>query len=748
VAKRVLFAQPLVLAQKLRILRGLYMAKRNFAEVCAFEGLGQVSIGRGNDPLVCRKNFAIYFRGECLMPEFFRREKSASHANLSSNLKYFFNFAKITRILSRCWTVYYRTNYVSRRIMASAGTRVVHRFGAKQTRLSAAVLLLLLKIAPRQLGVDRIHAVVSARRFGWQQAALLFRQMDKGCPLPSSPLPAFPVLAPQLPPPSEKRARPVDDRPWDLPVDLARRIVVYTACFGERPYLPPIFGQPEGLRFLCFTDWPVLSLGWDVIPMERPVGGETFAAICPSRMMLKDAPDAEWSLFIEHERIQLGNLHNLFTRWLLPNDMALWKHSSASGWQELAEHLLLTGRRPAAAVMAQAAACEATGVSRDQAAYDTGMIWRRHVDTAIETRMSAWWALHEVEPEGDPALSLYRLRQETDLPVASLTLMPSSLGTAENNIFFAHMVPGRKALRPRLPAPAVRTRLLPISFIFAEQRRRSGITLLRARQLSQMVARSYPDRYDVSLCSDITSVRDHVVIVNRGAIEFNSLDRLAALQKRNIVSISDWLDLPIRAHANPVFDAHMTLSLPQAVELNRRFPKTPAFHVTHHVNPDIPDCTSPTDRLRTGYFGRLANTSRPDSLSDEIEMINVVDASFTAEDWARVAPLYNCHWIVRQLDALQEWKPFLKGFNAARCGAVVIVTKDDMNAIHYLGDDYPFYADSLAPEDLDTAWRRVAAAFGGPDWQKAQAIMRQVRARSSDRQVVVEFKAMLDEILA
>ena len=38
---------------------------------------------------------------------------------------------------------------------------------------------------------------------------------------------------------------------------------------------------------------------------------------------------------------------------------------------------------------------------------------------------------------------------------------------------------------------------------------------------------------------------------------------------------------------------------------------------------------------------------------------------------------------------------------------------------------------------------RIAAAFGGPDWAFAQAIMAQVGARSADAVVVAEFRAMV-----
>jgi hypothetical protein len=77
---------------------------------------------------------------------------------------------------------------------------------------------------------------------------------------------------------------------------------------------------------------------------------------------------------------------------------------------------------------------------------------------------------------------------------------------------------------------------------------------------------------------------------------------------------------------------------------------------------------------------------------------------------------------------------------------VVVVTADDGDAGHYLGDDYPFYARSLNPADLEMAMVGLAAGFGGPDWQRAREIMAQVAARSTDAQVCAEFRLMIETL--
>ena len=116
----------------------------------------------------------------------------------------------------------------------------------------------------------------------------------------------------------------------------------------------------------------------------------------------------------------------------------------------------------------------------------------------------------------------------------------------------------------------------------------------------------------------------------------------------------------------------MTLSHRQTIDFARLFPDRPAFHVTHHVNRQIRPSTPPMDRPRTGYFGFLRNTHCPASLGGMVDLVGI-DTAKVEMNWLDALPDYNCHWIVRRRGKAHDgWKPFLKGFVAARCNAVVI----------------------------------------------------------------------------
>jgi hypothetical protein len=591
------------------------------------------------------------------------------------------------------------------------------------------------RVAPGWRFLAQVEALTTARSAGWDAAAPLFRRLAEGAGAPAAGL-----LAPPTDHPADL-ALPPTARPVHLDRATAERIVVYTCWTGSRPRLAPVLGAPEGLRFLCFSDHAAEIPGWEIVPAD-PESGEAHR-ICPHRVLAEVAPRAEWSLYVAPDRLVVGNLHTLFARWLLPQPLALWRHPRGGDWHDLAERHLVAGTAPAEAVLAQARACAGEDLPRRRTVWDLRLLWRRHAAPEVAAAMDAWWAL-EREAPGAPDLSLCRALGRAPATARPVTL-PAMLGRAEANIFFDRFLPaGRKPMT----APPLRRGRVPVTFLYSAPRARGGNAIMRGEQLSRMIAARFPDRYEVTYTPDLGSVRNQVVIVNRTAIEDNKPETLAGLKKRGNLLVSDWQDLPIVPAKNAVFDAHLAMSPLQQVDMSRMFPDTPVFYVTHHVNPDVPHCQPPEDRLRTIFIGLHLNTVVPGTLRDEVDFAYAVNADFTAAHWRATVPNYNCHWIVRQISRKEWRKPFLKGFVAARCRSPVIVTRDDQNATYYLGDDYPFYAESLDEAELERVWSRAAASFGGLEWRMALEIMRQVEARSTDEVVCTDFAHMVEEVIA
>jgi hypothetical protein len=631
----------------------------------------------------------------------------------------------------------------------STGIDRLRRLALQRPDRLLAPLAAARRLRPGSLFLAQAEALATARARGWAAAAPLFARIaDPDARPPLGGPAATALLRPAAAGPAVALAVPARSRPGALPAATAARIVVYTAILGRPRPLPPVLGIAGRLRFFCFTDQPVSAPGWRILP---PVAGAAagagpeeataFHKIRVRETLAAAAPEAEASLWLDPGASLAGNPDTLFTRWLDGQDLVLWRHAAAD-WRDMAERHLVAAETAPGPLLAQAARFAAEAVPTGLGGADTGMVWRRHAAPGVAALSEAWWASWRAAPGADD-LALYRAYAAPGAAALPRpAMLPARLGSAEDNVFVVRT--GQRPVRRAAGRPAGAR--LPVVFLADAATVRTASTFLRGRQLSAMVGEAFPDRFEVRFAEDAAAVRDAVVVLTKGAMAALDAGALEALARRNLAAIGCWDDIrPDPAKARAV-DAHMTLSWRQTLELNRLYPDTPAFLVTHHVNSQVPRLAPPRDRLRTGYFGDLDNTVRPSSLGAMVELVGI-DTRAVNDSWLDALPHYNCHWIVRRARPWDGWKPFLKGFVAARCGAPVIVTADDGDAPYYLGDDYPFYARSLAAGDLEMAMAVAAAGFGGPDWRRAEEIMAQVADRSSDAQVCAEFKAMIEEVV-
>ena len=403
----------------------------------------------------------------------------------------------------------------------------------------------------------------------------------------------------------------------------------------------------------------------------------TCAGFRPEVALAAAAPAAEASLYLAPDVLLAGNFATLVTRWLAPHALVAWRHPRAVSWRDLAEAAALAAppeRR--AAALDQARECEAAGLPAEAGAIDTRLLWRRHKTAAAAALAEAWWRAFARHP-GDADLALARALAAPDAPAAP-RLLPAALGTAEHNLYTA-VSPVGLSPAPRRPAPGRRPGSARLKIAIVHQRgyEHYASTLLRAEQLAGLLAERLGGRYEFSYTAETDGLRDQVVVLTKWALERRRPAEIAALRAKNVAVIASWDDKIPLAELAAVVDAQMTLSIAQAVDLGRRFPATPTYFVTHHVNRLIRPGAPPMDRLRAGYFGELFNTVRPDSLAGEIAL-NGIDTTPKAAGptaWMDALDRYNLHWIVRQRHYFDGAKPFLKGFVAARCGAVVMVAR-------------------------------------------------------------------------
>ena len=426
-------------------------------------------------------------------------------------------------------------------------------------------------------------AILTARSAGWAAAAPLFARLAPG------DVRARVLLRRGAPGPALALAAPAPDRPADLPADLAAGLVVYTARFGPAGRVLPPIGPIARVRFVCLSDRDDPAEGWTVARFAPPAGvdpalaadsaGSAPRSPSPTRRRTRGSRSGS-----RPDVLLTGNFDTLVARWLAPQQRAAWRHPRAVGWRDLAEGAALEGppeRR--AAALDQALDCEAAGLPDDAGAVDTRFLWRRH-GPAAAALAAAWWDAFARHP-GDADLALARALGAPGAP-AGFDLLPAALGTAEDNLYTA-VSPVGPSPAPHRPAAAGRrpgAARLKIAIVHHRGYEHYASTLLRAEQLAGLLDERLGDRYDISYVADIEGLRDHVVVLTKWALERRKPAAIAALRKRNVAVIASWDDKIPTAEIAGLVDAQMTLSIAQSIELGRRFPATPTYFVTHHVN--------------------------------------------------------------------------------------------------------------------------------------------------------------------
>jgi hypothetical protein len=514
------------------------------------------------------------------------------------------------------------------------------------------------------------------------------------------------------------------------------RIAVYTALFGPYDRLPPVMAPTPGIDYICFTDQPVNSDGWQVRKVPRRTDNDNLEAKRYKLFPWEALHGYDYSLHVDACSVLAGDLGSWFDRFLIGCDFVAWAHPERASFIDECFAVHVAGKYKPAPLYAQAARYLSSGVPPRTGLVEASLLWRRHESTDVRRLMAAWWAEIECTTTRDQISLGALFHLEAQRPA----IMPPAYGNSRANAWIrkiAHAVPGA-ARRPALAAGARRC-----SIIYAEDQRTTGTTVMRGFQAVDILR---AHGVEVAIRSDF-EMADEVVILTKGLLQTITPERIAALTDRGNRVLADFVDMPARPDLVPLLDGLIASSIEGYCDLADQFPATPRYHLTHTVDPRLPagHARSPSDTPRIGYLGELPNTVLTPGIAGRVTVVPV-DTRHSGSDWLDRIGDFECHYAVRLPRKGESCKPFLKGFTAAHLGAAVIVDAANREARYYLGADYPFTAASLAPDDILATIDRVHAAWGTPLWDDVLAVMAHVAERSSADRFVKEFRLMLDAV--
>jgi hypothetical protein len=273
-----------------------------------------------------------------------------------------------------------------------------------------------------------------------------------------------------------------------------------------------------------------------------------------------------------------------------------------------------------------------------------------------------------------------------------------------------------------------------ILVVIDRRQERAGSAHLRGRQLARLFAEVAPDYGRAArLVHRDEAPRDAIAIVNKTLLARRDQTALHELKAAGCLLLVDFLDRPVTAPEAALADGFLACSALQYRHLRAGWPDKPCIHLPHHADLDLGAVACQWDAFGCAYFGNLDNAAHLDAVRDAGLVTLVETLTGNKNNWFAQLPAFNLHYAFRPRALWRgAFKPFTKGFTAARCGAVVLVAACDEEATGLLGEDYPFRipgdADAAAVIDMLQAMRE---GFGDRRWRLARRRMRRLRVISS-----------------
>ena len=175
----------------------------------------------------------------------------------------------------------------------------------------------------------------------------------------------------------------------------------------------------------------------------------------------------------------------------------------------------------------------------------------------------------------------------------------------------------------------------------------------------------------------------------------------------------------------------------------------PAAQILHQVDSRFDPQNFVKTEFRIGYLGAPGGaiyTELLPALDKKYTKLSM--SNFEAHMLSKQVKLWSHHYSVRAFFGEGVFKPATKAFLAARFGAIFIGSGDDLESRLILGADYPYLAQSSTRDDILSVTALAQETFGGAVWERAQAVMNNLRQRTCDFQIGLDLARFLRQDLS
>ena len=170
------------------------------------------------------------------------------------------------------------------------------------------------------------------------------------------------------------------------------RVCVYTCCFGQYDYLPPILSPTSHVDFLYFSDADFNSRQWARKKCELIFSDPKLSANYYKILPHKTLSDYDASIYIDANTLLFGNIDRFIQRWLTNHAFVAWRHPRRQDLYQEAEAILAQFRHAPEPVIEQIESYRAEGMGNGTGLVENSFLWRRHREPHLNRFMDDWWA--------------------------------------------------------------------------------------------------------------------------------------------------------------------------------------------------------------------------------------------------------------------------------------------------------------------------------------------------------------------
>jgi len=287
-----------------------------------------------------------------------------------------------------------------------------------------------------------------------------------------------------------------------------------------------------------------------------------------------------------------------------------------------------------------------------------------------------------------------------------------------------------------------------VTFLLGPKTGHYPTAFMRGRQLKELVEPAITKAgLAAAIQTQYTDIARSIVIMNKTFLQDSTTEEVSKVRAQGNILVMDPVDMVLPHDKLGLADALIASSAAQRNFFAETFGDVPIFYLPHHVDLRLAAVTAQQNYFAAGYFGEPENGLHMAALHQE-NICDLIPAQSPQNAlWMSHLPRYNCHYLIRNRRPWDGYKPFIKGFTAAHCGAVVVVEKRDAEAALILGPEYPFcyFVDTI--NQARAALEDVRSAFGSARWRVAQATMRDLTWHSASSRMAFAFTQLLQCIL-